>query len=234
MLADGRVATCTENKTVITNDDGTTETRHNDHLFWALRGGGGGTFAVVVEYVLKLHPAPASFVSAYISTTVYNNDSNIKTGEKFLDTYFNWTKTASSDWSGYIYLNNMQTSGVVNINNQNVTYHNTGMIRGFLIKYSPWNGNEEAELKQFYALRDSYTDRMTIRLSNHTKLWGDYLSLDPMYGPYTREYTLGGLITAEKHDANLRDFFVDELLDGNNGQLHCYFVRLGGKDTTDI
>ena len=67
VLADGRLATCTENKTVIENPVGTSEIHNNGHLFWALRGGGGGTFGVVVHYVLKLHPAAPSIGEASIS-----------------------------------------------------------------------------------------------------------------------------------------------------------------------
>ena len=214
------------------NDDGTSETRNSGELFWALRGGGGGTFGVVVHYVLKLHLAPESFVSVFISTTFYQNDSNTIVAEDFLDMYNNWTKTAPSHWGGYLYFNNVPSSGIVSLNNtSNTTYHNTGQIRGFLNKFRPWDGSEESEIQQFYDLKNSYplAEFVNIQLFNHTSLWGDYMSKDPMYGPYTREYTLGALIPPEKHDDSLRDFFVNEFMDGNNGQVHCYIVRLGGE-----
>ncbi|EOD52544.1 putative isoamyl alcohol protein [Neofusicoccum parvum UCRNP2] len=46
--------------TIITTN-GTTLTANaatNPDLFWALRGGGGGQYGVVTEYVIKTHPAP--------------------------------------------------------------------------------------------------------------------------------------------------------------------------------
>jgi FAD/FMN-containing dehydrogenase len=46
VLADGRVIEC---------DD-----QHDEELFWALRGGGGGNFAVVTWFAFKTIPAPAA------------------------------------------------------------------------------------------------------------------------------------------------------------------------------
>lgn len=38
----------------------------NTDLFWALRGGGGGTFAVITSATYKLHPTPAAGVTGYV------------------------------------------------------------------------------------------------------------------------------------------------------------------------
>eukprot|EP01006_Ploeotia_vitrea_P019683 TRINITY_DN51915_c0_g1_i1.p1 TRINITY_DN51915_c0_g1~~TRINITY_DN51915_c0_g1_i1.p1 ORF type:complete len:591 (+),score=86.49 TRINITY_DN51915_c0_g1_i1:236-1774(+) len=40
--------------------------RKNAHLFWALRGGGGGTFGVVTSVTYKLYPAPSSVVGMHV------------------------------------------------------------------------------------------------------------------------------------------------------------------------
>jgi FAD/FMN-containing dehydrogenase len=32
----------------------------NTDIFWALRGGGGGQYGIVTEYVIKHYPAPAT------------------------------------------------------------------------------------------------------------------------------------------------------------------------------
>ncbi|KAK4500590.1 hypothetical protein PRZ48_008779 [Zasmidium cellare] len=39
----------------------------NTDLFWAIRGGGGGQYGVVTEYVIKHHPAPANVVMGTLS-----------------------------------------------------------------------------------------------------------------------------------------------------------------------
>ena len=69
------MATCTEHKTII-ETDGEPEI-HNGDLFWALRGGGGGTFGIVVNYVLKLLSGPTSIVYARFMV-YYNNTDDVK------------------------------------------------------------------------------------------------------------------------------------------------------------
>ncbi|KAJ8112324.1 hypothetical protein ONZ43_g5419 [Nemania bipapillata] len=44
----------------------------NEDLFWALRGGGGGQYGVVTEYVLLTYPNPATLTSASISLAAAN------------------------------------------------------------------------------------------------------------------------------------------------------------------
>jgi len=39
----------------------------NNDLFWAVRGGGGGQFGVVTEYVLKTHPVPENMVTGGVA-----------------------------------------------------------------------------------------------------------------------------------------------------------------------
>ncbi|KAG9681292.1 FAD-binding domain-containing protein, partial [Aureobasidium melanogenum] len=57
----------TEGKLIVAN-----ETQHEDLLF-AVRGGGGGQYGVVTEYVLKLHPRPINAFTGQLS--MYANSS---------------------------------------------------------------------------------------------------------------------------------------------------------------
>lgn len=41
--------------------------QNNTDLFWAVRGGGGGQFGVVTEYVIQTHPAPSAAVLGTLS-----------------------------------------------------------------------------------------------------------------------------------------------------------------------
>lgn len=47
----------------------------NQDLYWAIRGGGGGQYGVVTEYVMKVHPAPTSVVVGTLSLS-YNGTTN--------------------------------------------------------------------------------------------------------------------------------------------------------------
>ena len=73
---------CSENRTIIDNN-GTIETHDNGDMFWALRGGGGGTFGVTVHFVLKLHPAPTSIISTLIASPLDPNMNNQDVTELF-------------------------------------------------------------------------------------------------------------------------------------------------------
>lgn len=50
----------------------TANAEQNTDLFWALRGGGGGQYGVVTEYVIKHFPAPASVVFGSITLAPVN------------------------------------------------------------------------------------------------------------------------------------------------------------------
>ncbi|KAJ5272472.1 FAD-binding type 2 [Penicillium angulare] len=55
--------------TVITTDGRrlVANAAQNQDLFWAVRGGGGGQFGVVTEYVLKTHPVPENMVTGGVA-----------------------------------------------------------------------------------------------------------------------------------------------------------------------
>ncbi|KAI8363413.1 hypothetical protein B0O80DRAFT_476760 [Mortierella sp. GBAus27b] len=72
----------------------------NTDLFWALRGGGGGTFGVVVEAIYKTHP-PLKGVS-YAAHQVFFNTT--ETRRQVINTFLSHqTQLSDAGWSGYAY-----------------------------------------------------------------------------------------------------------------------------------
>src|SRR3954471_23822109 len=76
----------------------------NTDLFWAIRGGGGGQFGVVTEFVMLTHPAPVNIAASSIVIAASNlNDNN--------------SATANATWIGYAKLMSLvpdlMDSGVV-------------------------------------------------------------------------------------------------------------------------
>ena len=80
--------------------NGTTENSPNTDLFWALRGGGGGTYGVVTKFTYKLHPAPPSFVILICFMPMYIGTYNI--WYDYLRALNNLVATPlSPEWGGY-------------------------------------------------------------------------------------------------------------------------------------
>jgi FAD/FMN-containing dehydrogenase len=75
----------------------------NSDLFWALRGGGGGTYGVITSVSYQTYPAK-SFVAA--SFTSYINTTNITASSPVLKTLFTefvriTPSLSDSGWAGY-------------------------------------------------------------------------------------------------------------------------------------
>lgn len=78
VTADGRLRTISE----VENPD----------LFWALRGGGGGTFGVVVSVIIRAHPKMSVVTAKWtLDTTNNSNDQFWKGVRMFYDEFLNWT-----------------------------------------------------------------------------------------------------------------------------------------------
>jgi FAD/FMN-containing dehydrogenase len=72
----------------------------NSDLFWALRGGGGGTFAVVLSVVLRTYPTPSLVAGVLAMTT-----SNQTRYSSFIHNFVRLLPVlADAGWAGYFYL----------------------------------------------------------------------------------------------------------------------------------
>ncbi|KAE8152244.1 FAD-binding domain-containing protein [Aspergillus avenaceus] len=79
------------------------ECQHQD-LFWALRGGGGGTFGLVLESTHKVEPR-VSFVSAVVEFPLQSDSRNVL---PFLDILVNNSvKWAHEGWGGHFRANSL-------------------------------------------------------------------------------------------------------------------------------
>ncbi|MCC8402490.1 FAD-binding protein [Paraburkholderia sp. MMS20-SJTN17] len=65
-------------------------------LFWALKGGGGGTFGVVTRLVLATHELPASFGAVNLDVTAHSDDAYRRLLARFIDLYA--TRLFNAHW----------------------------------------------------------------------------------------------------------------------------------------
>ena len=70
---------------------------HNKDLFWALRGGGGGTWGVVTSVTYRTHPS-TTFSGAFIAV----NSTNVDSTQKFIAEIIRLTPTlVEQGYGGY-------------------------------------------------------------------------------------------------------------------------------------
>ncbi|KAK7484359.1 hypothetical protein BaRGS_00024364, partial [Batillaria attramentaria] len=100
VLPDGRKAVVDAQGTTITDLDNTTTTSNDTSLFWAIRGGGGGTWGVVTDFTFKLHYAPKRFrrVAASWALTYMGTDI----GSDTIRFVIQELAKLSRNWGGYV------------------------------------------------------------------------------------------------------------------------------------
>ena len=100
VTANGDIVTVNSQGTETTYRDGNVVTSSDTDLFWALRGGGGGTFGIVTKFTYKLHYAPNQFVVMDCLMPMYNN--SMDTGRHFLQDFNSLLGTTlPPEWDGY-------------------------------------------------------------------------------------------------------------------------------------
>ncbi|KAI8898797.1 hypothetical protein BC833DRAFT_564654 [Globomyces pollinis-pini] len=86
-------------KVVLANGDFITANEcQNQDLFWALRGGGGGTFGVVTEVTYKTFPAPESVVGLF-TVIPMNGTTQAHLAHTILSKHL--TRLSDMGWSGF-------------------------------------------------------------------------------------------------------------------------------------
>ena len=228
VLADGRIAICTEDKTIFSYPNGTEKTENQGDLFWAFRGGGGGTFGVVSYYVLKIHQTTAMVKVSFICP-FYIDTIDLLLAEEIMNMFSGWIKTLPSYWGGYFVFDNYK--GHINASQQtNFTNLNfTGRFFMLLNKFGPWDDNTESELQILYELNATYGDYVnTFIVENKTSFW-DYTK-DINDNPIGRNFYYASLVPEENYNEKLTQFFLDEFLYQNDDlPLRCVTTLLGGE-----
>ena len=88
--------------------DGTKKTAskcENEDLFWALRGGGGGSFGVTTAVHYQLHEAKPMCQLGFTTTDFFDPTYDVTTVYKWIDLLVDTAPTLSAKWGGYWTLN---------------------------------------------------------------------------------------------------------------------------------
>ncbi|CAH1796338.1 unnamed protein product [Owenia fusiformis] len=99
VLADGQFANISAEG--VTYENGTVST--DTDLFWALRGGGGGSFGVVTSFHFRLHPKPLNGLIGYTADYPYFLENGTDVGSLVLDNWGRFLKNnMTENWGGYV------------------------------------------------------------------------------------------------------------------------------------
>ncbi|WAR20982.1 A2478-like protein [Mya arenaria] len=227
VLADGSIATATANRTVIVTSEGDTMYHENGDLFWALRGGGGGTFGIAVYFVYRLHPMPSQMVVFSMPVPIEMNVFGINYFEEVLEVCEQLLEKMPSTWGGYWMLNNFP--GSYEDPGSKTIFNYKGLLTFYFNKFAPWNGSEHKELEA--AVNWARSKQVPFTFTNKTDFW-DYEkdSYDP---PIVRAYMANTLLQPGQAGEDFRAFMREQLFVGVARELWiaCTGALLGGKTT---
>lgn len=101
VTADGRIIVADNTSTFITYPDGTKNTSSNSNIFWALSGGGGGTFGIATKFTFKMHFPPSGMVTFNCDyPIIHQNGSNV--GKTILRKYSDLVPNMPPEWGGFL------------------------------------------------------------------------------------------------------------------------------------
>ena len=103
VTADGSIVIADDSSTAITYPNGTSDTLNNGDIFWALSGGGGGTFGIVTKFTFKMHFPPSAMVRFICDyPIIHPNETNV--GHNILRAYADMVPNMPPEWGGYVIL----------------------------------------------------------------------------------------------------------------------------------
>ncbi|KAL1914784.1 uncharacterized protein VTP21DRAFT_7876 [Calcarisporiella thermophila] len=82
----------------------------NQDIFWALRGGGGGTYGVVVSATFKTYKAVSSVIGAVYSVNATDNAAFNDLLKEFIKAHPAWSEAG---WSGYAFITGDRTMAII-------------------------------------------------------------------------------------------------------------------------
>ncbi|KAH9488242.1 hypothetical protein Btru_063898 [Bulinus truncatus] len=105
VTADGKVHVLNSTSTLTHNFDGSVHISNDTDLFWAIRGGGGGTWGVLVDFTFKLHFPPERFRNVLAVIPLFD-DRGFAINKKAVEDTLVLLNNLSPEWGGYIYTGN--------------------------------------------------------------------------------------------------------------------------------
>ncbi|KAF9291710.1 hypothetical protein BGZ68_002734 [Mortierella alpina] len=130
----------------------------NTDLFWALRGGGGGTFGIVAEAVYKTHPPLAGFNSANFMIHYNKTETRRSILNSFLSYHKEWY---NGGWAGYGIVQTDVLMFQFYLPDQDISVANASIAAFFDHARSFEDVKVEGETKHYASFYAGYKDTQT-------------------------------------------------------------------------
>ncbi|KAK3088639.1 hypothetical protein FSP39_021698 [Pinctada imbricata] len=150
VTANGEIIQANDVATTFHNSDGSTRISNDTSIFWALRGGGGGTFGIVTKFTYKLHyPASGVVMLPCFYPIILQNGTNV--GYDVLMFIGNLIQNLPREWGGYLLV-------TPSVNKYSGTFGTLGL---FLNHYGPYDSQSRSymdTLKNYHPDIQMYCD----------------------------------------------------------------------------
>lgn len=197
VMADGRIVTATKTYVHTLYNNGSTSNVSDPDFFWAVAGGGGGTFGVSTGMVFKLHRPPESVIRVmmvYPIFTFYGEDVLSQVVGKLQRLF---TDDLPPEWGGYLIFDG-----------ETDAYGSRGHLTFVLNHLGP---NTTSSYKYLQELLDFLP---TKRFFNYTeyKTFFDYeIEITERY-PYFLVFVFNSLIPSSNIDSEFTEFVRESVL----------------------
>jgi hypothetical protein len=109
VTANGHIIVANDHMTKTSFVNGSVSTSDNTDIFWASRGGGGGTFGIATKFTFRLHSAAPQVVQFLCSYPIRrSNGQNI--GFTVLKKIFSILTNLPKEWGGYLLISGVPDS----------------------------------------------------------------------------------------------------------------------------
>ena len=213
---DGRLVTANAQMTKIQGPNGPVQRIRDTSLFWALRGGGGGTFGIITKYTFRLHRPPTSITAFACMYPIYLSDGT-NVGRTILRKYADILKGMPNEWGGYLLLGNSHRKD-----------NSSGYVLIASNYFGPFTDKGRSYMDQ---IKDFHPEwQLMCRYTNYTT-YLDYIKTSGGHS-YNQEYLVNTLMQNNSFSDQWIDFVISTIMDPNvtkDTSVTATGTLLGGK-----
>lgn len=205
--------------------DGSQSSTTDGDLFYALRGGGGGTYGVITSLKFKLHKPPKDFIQL-LCAFPYTLSNGTIIGDDILNKYNAMIGGLPKQWGGYKILSSLP----------NPDKTDSGTILFSMLHYGGWDLSSSSYLEPIAQLFKQNQPAFFIehhggcKYKNYTTFWEYEKTIKDDIN--SRFYMSGQLLPLSSFTPALTTLYRDDIINNplrNNAHFVCTAIHIGGK-----